>query len=104
MIATTMYRIGKSAKTPLASAIDRALAHQVKSTLTVGTLDKFHFSGLLKTESKNTYQLRTFSTQQVGTVTKTLHTLDMKVVQQIKSELMEVDANSDGRYARKRTT
>jgi len=32
-----------------------------------------------------------------GTITKTLKALDMSVVRQIKAELMEVDANSDGR-------
>jgi hypothetical protein len=97
MIATTMHRIGRLTKTPIASAIDRVLAHQVKSALNVGTLDKLHFSGLQKPDSNITYQLRTFSTQQVRTVTKTLH-------EQIKAELMDVDANSDGRYARPSNT
>jgi hypothetical protein len=103
MIATTIHRIGRSAKTTIAGTIDRALAHKVRLNLTVGTLDKFHFTGLHEPESKNVYQLRTFSTQQVGTVTKTLHALDMEAVRQIKLELMEVDANSDGRYARSGT-
>lgn len=37
------------------------------------------------------------ATGEKGTVTKTLQALDMAVVRQIKAELMEVDANSDGR-------
>lgn len=102
MISTTMHRFARSTKTPIASAIDRALAHQAKSAYTIGTLDKRHFSGLPKSESISTYQLRTFSTQ--STTTKTLRALDMEAVHQIKAELMEVDANSDGRYAGFRNT
>lgn len=36
-------------------------------------------------------------TRELGKVEKTLKALDMAVVRQIKAELMEVDANSDGR-------
>lgn len=102
MILSTMHRFARSTKTPFTAAIDRALVHQAKSACTIGTLDKWHFSGLLKPESVTTYQLRTFSTQ--SATTKTLSALDMEAVRQIKAELMEVDANSDGRYARFRTT
>jgi hypothetical protein len=35
--------------------------------------------------------------RELGKVEKTLKALDMAVVRQIKAELMEVDANSDGR-------
>jgi hypothetical protein len=37
-----------------------------------------------------------------GRIEKTLKALDMSVVRQIKAELMEVDANSDGRQVQKR--
>ena len=49
------------------------------------------------------FQLKTFSTEAVNNtsafVEKPLKALDMAVVRQIKAELMEVDKNSDGRYA-----
>lgn len=35
--------------------------------------------------------------KEVGKVERTLKALDMAIVRQIKAELMEVDANSDGR-------
>ena len=39
--------------------------------------------------------------KEVGKVERTLKALDMAVVRQIKAELMEVDANSDGRQVHK---
>jgi hypothetical protein len=35
--------------------------------------------------------------KEIGKVERTLKALDMALVRQIKAELMEVDANSDGR-------
>lgn len=91
MMLTSMQRIGKSAKTPLASIIDQAFARQAKSALSTATTN--HFSGLsVKSTPMNAFaiQVRPLS----------LQALDMAAVRQIKAELMEVDANSDGRYAR----
>jgi hypothetical protein len=39
--------------------------------------------------------------KEVGKVERTLKALDMAIVRQIKAELMEVDANSDGRQVHK---
>jgi hypothetical protein len=102
MISTTMHRFARSIKTPIITTIDRGLAHQTKLTCTIGIFDKRLFSGFPKPESVTTYQLRTFSTQ--ITTTETLRALDMEAVREIKAELMEVDANSDDRYARNGTT
>jgi len=90
MMSTTVQRIGRSAKTPIATAIDQALARQAKSAFSTVTVN--HFSGLRKSTPSvvnATYpiQIRSLS----------LQTLDMASVRQIKAELMEVDANSDGR-------
>ena len=38
------------------------------------------------------------ATKEMGYIQKPLEALDMALVRQIKAELMEVDANSDGRY------
>jgi hypothetical protein len=38
-----------------------------------------------------------FPVKEIGKVERTLKALDMALVRQIKAELMEVDANSDGR-------
>jgi hypothetical protein len=38
-----------------------------------------------------------FPAKEIGKVERTLKALDMALVRQIKAELMEVDANSDGR-------
>ena len=97
-----MHRFARTTKTPFITTIDRALAHQTKLTYTIGILDKRHFSGFPKPDSVTTYKLRTFSTQ--STASEALRALDMEAVRLIKAELMEVDANSDGRYARFRTT
>lgn len=102
MIATAIHRFGRTAKTPFATAIEKIIAYQTKSAIFVSTLDSHHFSGLIRTESPLTFQiqLRSFSTapaKNKGAVTITLQALDMAVVRQIKAELMEVDANSDGR-------
>lgn len=50
-----------------------------------------HFSSAAVAASTTT------APNEIGTVTKPLKVLDMRVVRQIKAELMEVDANSDGR-------
>lgn len=90
-------RCGKAAKTPaLATAVDRALAHQARSAFSSATIH--HFSGVVDRNhnaSANIYpiQIRNLS----------LQALDMAAVRQIKAELMSVDANSDGRYARRFT-
>jgi hypothetical protein len=93
MMSTTLTRIGRSAKTPIATAVDRALAQQATSAFSTATLN--HFSALQSpttSTSANTFpiQIRTLSIQN----------LDMTAVNKIKAELKEVDANSDGRYAR----
>jgi hypothetical protein len=53
--------------------------------------------------SKATSQAHAFSSMAAalprGTLEKPLQVLDMAIVRKIKAELMEVDANSDGRYA-----
>lgn len=93
MMSTTIQRIGRSAKTPIAAAIDQAVARQAKSAFSTVTIN--HFSGIRNSTSvNNTFpiQIRALS----------LQALDMAAVRQIKAELMEVDAlgNGDGRYAR----
>lgn len=93
MLSTTMQRIGRSAKTPIAIAIDQALARQAKAAFSSATLN-FSVGVANKKPAVNVYpiQIRTLS----------LQALDMAAVRQIKAELMEVDANgnADGRYAR----
>ena len=42
-------------------------------------------------------QTLAFPAKEIGKVERTLKALDMALVRQIKAELMEVDANSDGR-------
>jgi hypothetical protein len=70
MMSTTLTRIGRSAKTPIATAVDRALAQQATSAFSTATLN--HFSALQSpttSTSANTYpiQIRTLSIQTLDT-------------------------------------
>lgn len=47
---------------------------------------------------KKAHAFSSMAAMSPGTIEKPLHVLDMAMVRKIKAELMEVDANSDGRY------
>ena len=48
--------------------------------------------------AKQVHPFSSMATMTPGTIEKPLQVLDMSMVRKIKAELMEVDANSDGRY------
>lgn len=92
MMSTTMQRVARGAKTPIAAAIDQVLARQATAAFSTATLT-FPAGASLASDKRavNVYpiQIRSLS----------LQALDMAAVRQIKAELMEVDAqgNGDGR-------
>jgi hypothetical protein len=87
----SMQRIGRSAKTPMTTAVNQALARQAKSSFGTAALN-------LSPTRANKPTVNVFPIQ---TRSLSLQALDMAAVRQIKAELMEVDANGnpDGRYA-----
>jgi hypothetical protein len=87
----SMQRIGRSAKTPMTTAVNQALARQAKSAFGTAALN-------LSLTRANKPTVNVFPIQ---TRSLSLQALDMAAVRQIKAELMEVDANGnpDGRYA-----
>jgi hypothetical protein len=88
----SMQRIGRSAKTPMTTAVNQALARQAKSSFGTAALN-------LSPTRVNQPTVNVFPIQ---TRSLSLQALDMAAVRQIKAELMEVDANGnpDGRYAK----
>lgn len=92
-MSSTIQRIGRSAKTPIATAIDQALARQATAAFSTASLNFSAGAFAANKRAVNVYprQIRSLS----------LQALDMAAVRQIKAELMEVDANGngDGRYA-----
>jgi hypothetical protein len=85
----SMQRIGRSAKTPMTTAVNQALARQAKSAFGTAALN-------LSLTRANKPTVNVFPIQ---TRSLSLQALDMAAVRQIKAELMEVDANGnpDGR-------
>ena len=102
--STTMRNVIRG---PALNAFKRSLVQQGSAALTNSVVipaftRNFHAS-YPRYQSTLTVDSQTSLAQhERGTIEKTLKALDMSVVRQIKAELMEVDANSDGRQVQKR--
>ena len=95
MISTKYMRL--VAQSPALHALKRSITQQAKSALfkpaiVSGFNASPRYLSTIAADSDFAAPVR-----EVGKIEKTLKALDMAVVRQIKAELMEVDANSDGR-------
>ena len=97
MISTTAMRL--AAKGPSIQALKRAFTPQ-----TLCVVANYSQTTFLRSADTPRYQSTLtvdggldVPVKEVGKVERTLKALDMAIVRQIKAELMEVDANSDGR-------
>lgn len=93
---TTMRHVTRG---PAIHALRRAVSQQATHALTNIMVKPEIANGFIGTLRFNsTVSPADFgTTRELGKVEKTLKALDMAVVRQIKAELIEVDANSDGR-------
>ena len=105
MIGTTIRRLATSAN-PANRGAAKLLARHTNVTIgRVPTKKLFVQASATSSDTMSTaLRPRAFSSSTTetksgtGFVERPLEALDMAVVRQIKAELMEVDANSDGRY------
>jgi hypothetical protein len=95
MISTTTLR--QITRGPAINALRRAVTHQATPALTNIMVTPIVANAFTGSPSPRFNSTMAVPIRELGKVEKTLKALDMAVVRQIKAELMEVDANSDGR-------